>query len=343
MLPMFYLRSVLPVIALFAVGFLGVRWLMDGAPIPLLHRTPLTADARLPTFVESSRKHIAEARDQEWLEAKTAQSDHDPDRDRLRDAVIETATAFTLSPCNAALKQKYVEAAAAYARAFITVAGCPKYPTCMPDDALMEKAKQLFKSPADGRVKQAMRTVHDMGINARDYPDKIGPVVAHLAESGYPFDEEFSCTSQQASAAARSLNQPVAAPPPPTRNVDNTPDRREIDRQSREHYRNRTLESLRRPGPQLCADPQRTLFVAGVNQYYAMRFSQQHGSGVRTPEEQAQIERAWSTALDQQIDSLVRDFVVEGYIRRQDLKKSPIVDQVLSGVTPNGHACAGKS
>jgi hypothetical protein len=52
------------------------------------------------------------------------------------------------------------------------------------------------------------------------------------------------------------------------------------------------------------------------------------------------VEKAWSTPLDQQIDGLLREFFVSGYFRRQDLRKSPIIDDVLSGAVPTGHACA---
>jgi hypothetical protein len=336
---MFDIRSISLIAALFAVGFFGVRWITAGAPVPVFGVADLKPDARVPTFVEKSRKDIAEMREQEWLASKTAQGDDDPERNKLRAAVVAAATAFTLSPCNSALKQQYLEAAAAYARAFVTLGGCPDYPACTPNDALMERANQVFKSPADGRVKQAIRAVHDMGITVKDYPGKFGQPVAHLSGSGVPFGEEgFSCTSPRARAAKPIDDKPIAAPPP-QRNAAITPDRKQIDRDRREHYRNRMIEDLRRPGPAWCRDPGRRLFISGLNQYYVMRFTAQHGNAVRTREEQLEVEQAWSTALDQQIDVLVRDFFVAGYFRRQDLQKSPLIDQVLSGATSTGHAC----
>jgi hypothetical protein len=334
---MFDIRSILLIVALFAVGFVGVRWVAAGAPVPVFRVVDLKPDARIPTFVEKSRKDIAEMREQEWLASKTAQGDDDLERNKLRAAVIAAATAFTLSPCNSALKQQYLDAAAAYARAFVTLGGCPDYPACDPNDALMERANQVFKSPADGRVKQAIRAVHRMGITVKDYPGKIGYALAHLTGSGIPFgEEEFSCTSPQARAAKPIDDKPV--PPPPRGNVV-TRDQKDIDRHTREHYRNATIELLRRPGPAWCRDPQRALFVTGMNQYYSMRYMAQHGNAVRTREEQLEVEQAWSTALDQQIDGLVREFFVAGYFSRQDLQKSPLIDQVLAGATSTGHAC----
>jgi hypothetical protein len=210
---MLNVRSAMLIFVVFAGAFYGVRWIRDGMPIPGVHVVPLTADSRIPNFAESSRKHIAAAREQEWLESQTAQSDGDPERDRLRTAVIEAATAFTLSPCNDEFKDQYLQAAAAYARSFETLAGCPKYPTFSGDrDALMERADKIFKSPADGPVKGAIQAVHDMGISTKDYPGGIGPAVAALSGSGnWPFGE-FSCTRAKASVARRDHPDPAPTP-----------------------------------------------------------------------------------------------------------------------------------
>lgn len=335
---MFDFRFIAAVIALFAVSFFGVRWLAAGAPVVLPTVADLKPDARIPTFVEKSRKDIAAAHERDWLASKTAQGDEDPERNKLRAAVIEAATAFTLSPCSDALKRQYLEAAAAYARAFVTLGGCPNYPSCLPDDALMERANQIFRSPADARVKRAIEAIHRMGISTKDYPNKIGPAVAHLAGSGVSFgDEPFSCTSAQARAAKPLDDSPAGTPPP--RPVTQTRDQNEIDRATHEHYRNRMIESLRRPGPAWCSDPERRIFVNGIRQWYSLRHSALHGPAVRTPEEKREIEQAWSSALDQQIDTLVREFFVAGYFSRKDLGWAPWFDEVFSGATPSGHAC----
>ena len=140
------MRIMLMVVTLFAVSFFGVRWVTQGGPIPALRIVDLKPDPRIETWEQRSRRHVAEDRDQEWLESKTAQGDGDPERTKLREAVVETATAFRLSPCNDALKKKYIEAAAAYARAFAVLGGCPNFPICRPNnDAEMENAKKVFK------------------------------------------------------------------------------------------------------------------------------------------------------------------------------------------------------
>jgi hypothetical protein len=331
-------RSVILVVVLFAGGFFGVSWIRAGAPIWIWRVVSLKADSRVPTFLERSEKDIAAEREQRRLESKTVQSDGDAERDGLRNAVIDTANAFTLSPCNDVLQRQYFEAAAAYARAFMTLAGCPKYPICTPDDAKRENAEQVFRSPADGRAKQAIRAVHNMGITQRDYPGGIGPVLAKLSDSGHASFNAFSCMSQEASAASRADNN-RAPPPIPERTASEQRTRASLDRDSREHYRDAVLKELRQPGPAWCSDPRRSHLVGSVNQYYTLRYGQQFGPGIRSPEYQAEVERAWSTALDEQIDNLVREFYVQGYLRRGDVHKSSLTDKILAGLAATGHAC----
>jgi hypothetical protein len=336
-------RSVVLVVVLFAGGFLGVRWIVHGAPIPVLRVVDLKPDPNIKPFVERSREGIAADREREWLNSKTAQGDGDPERAKLRESVIAAATAFTGSPCNAEFKRQYFDAAAAYGRAFMTLRGCPKYPSsCNGSDAQLELANATFRTPADGRVKEAIRAVHAMGIGAKDYPDRLGLPIAHLSDSGGGSGGEFSCAAVHAEAAPKRSDDRPATPPPPRR-ADISYTRQDIDRDTRERSRKAVLDDLRRPGPALCSDPKRTTFVAGVNQYYSLRYVQQHGYAVRSPQQQAEVEKAWSTAIDQQIDGLVREFFVEGYLRPNDLRKSPVVDQVLAGLTWKGRACASKS
>ena len=96
---------------------------------------------------------------------------------------------------------------------------------------------------------------------------------------------------------------------------------------------------MRRPGPAWCSDPERPIFLNGIRQYYGLRDSALHGPAVRTPEEKREIERAWSSALDQQIDGLVREFFVAGYFSRKDLGWGRHFDELLSGAAPSGHVC----
>jgi len=227
---MLNVRSMILICVVFAGAFYGARWIRDGMPVPQLRMVPPTAEPRMRTFDEIRRRYDADTLRQEWLawtdqlrrDAHTAQSDGDPERDKLRTAVIEAATAFAGSPCNAAFKEQYLQATGAYARAFATLAECPKYPACAGGDALMERAEQMFGSPADGRVREAIQAVHAMGLSLKEYPGKIGWAVAHLAKSGNWTDDEFSCISPQTSVPKRNRPTPGLAPPPPRFNASRT-------------------------------------------------------------------------------------------------------------------------
>src|SRR5579864_7647623 len=126
-------RSLILICVLFAGAFCGARWIGDNMPAPPARVAAPPAEPRMRTFDEVGRKNSADTLRQEWLawteqvrrDAYTAQSDGNPERDKLRTAVIETATAFAGSSCNAVFKDQYLQAAAAYARAFATLAECP--------------------------------------------------------------------------------------------------------------------------------------------------------------------------------------------------------------------------
>ena len=110
------LRFVSLIIGLFAAGYFGVHWVTLGMPIPFVTQqriVPLQPDPRLESWESRTRRHIAEDREREWRDSQTAQGDGDPERTRLREEVIAAATAFTMSPCNTAFKQRYIAAAAA--------------------------------------------------------------------------------------------------------------------------------------------------------------------------------------------------------------------------------------
>jgi hypothetical protein len=238
-----------------------------------------------------------------WTWVHWSADDNDPGRAKLRESVIETAAAFRQSPCDVALERRYLDAAAAYARAFAVLGGCPDFPTCRPgSEATMRTAKRVFASSADARVRDAMRAVHDMGIRLTDYPGGLGLAVDYLSEGGARREGQFVCTR-----------------------VANAHDR----------FRDAALQALHVAGPGLCAATERRKILTAINLYYTQRDNALHGSTART-----RAEQAWSTPGDLQIDGLVREFYTAGHLRPGDLATSPTVEGVLAGIKPGHSACA---
>jgi hypothetical protein len=147
----------------------------------LLTPPALKPDPRLPTF---RKVDVTDPRTQ--LETTSYASDGDAVRDRLRQAVLDAAAALQRTPCNQAVKADYIAAAAAYARARISIAPCVATRTCrQSDNARIELAQKAFGAPADRRVREAMKRVHATGTIAKgDFPGDVVREVVQLAGDG---------------------------------------------------------------------------------------------------------------------------------------------------------------
>jgi hypothetical protein len=88
------------------VGFTGVSWLSQGAPVPMVRVTPMQPNAALPTFAESREQASRQA----WTESKTSAGDNDPERDALRLELMQAANAYSMSPCSPVIKANLVKA-----------------------------------------------------------------------------------------------------------------------------------------------------------------------------------------------------------------------------------------
>jgi hypothetical protein len=138
---------------------------------------PLTPNPRLPVFhavdPDSPRKQVEDSH----------ASDTDSVRDGLRWAVLDSAESLSPDPCNDGLKTRYVEAAANYARAWLSVAPCLATRTCgSADDPLIRRASEAFGSPLDRRVRDSMKKVHATdAIREEDFSPEIVRHVALLA------------------------------------------------------------------------------------------------------------------------------------------------------------------
>ncbi len=142
------LRFVSIAITLFVAAFFGIQW--------WLTPQPLKPDARIPTF------HKVDVNSPRFKMEQSFASDNDATRDKLRQAVLESAKALGDDPCNSVLKASYIDAATAYARAWLSIAPCVGTRTCgSTDGRKLDLAKNAFGSPLDHRVREAMHRLHD--------------------------------------------------------------------------------------------------------------------------------------------------------------------------------------
>jgi hypothetical protein len=166
-------RFVGTALAMLVAVFFGVRWLLP-APSPKPGPQPPTSrvDVKDPQFQPEV--------------ASLASDDDDAVRDALRQGVLDAAVALKDAPCDDVAKARYIEAAAKYARSWLSIAPCVGSSTCrQSDSARVELAKKAFGSPLDRSAREAMRRAHATGAIAKgDFPDDVARLVAVLAHDG---------------------------------------------------------------------------------------------------------------------------------------------------------------
>jgi hypothetical protein len=161
-------RFSLVAIGVFAMAFVGISWASKGFPVMMMRVEPLKPDARLPTFEESVKKGLRK----EWENSKTSQSDGNKERDQLRLDLLQASNAYGLSPCDATMKKNLVEAMTRYVSAWLEMAGCT--PAFCGNEARLDAARVAFQTPADARVKEALRdAINKGGIGKSDFPKSI--------------------------------------------------------------------------------------------------------------------------------------------------------------------------
>lgn len=161
---------VVRVIALLVAAYLGLRW--------FLSPHPLHSDPRLPTFDQVTHDLARQRFENSYV------SDGDAVRDRLRQAVLESANVLADDPCNETLKRIYIGAVIRYARAWISAAPCLVGENCYSDAhyARVDLAAKAFGSPLDLRVRDAMKNVHGSVVfTDTDFPKDVLILVSELA------------------------------------------------------------------------------------------------------------------------------------------------------------------
>jgi len=187
-------NNALAILACFAGGYFGLTWLQAGAPLPLptVAVGPTTPNASLPTFAQAQEQ----AKRNDWQNRQTAQSDKDPERDKLRLDLIQAAGAFKQSSCDKTMKANLVNSLTAYAMAWADKSGCKPFPCG--GAARVELAANMFSTPLDLRVREAVGEAFQQGgITVDDFPRAASLHVAMIA--GDRGDPETSCSVTRAS------------------------------------------------------------------------------------------------------------------------------------------------
>ena len=182
-------------VGLFALAFIGISWASKGFPVMAMRAAPPQPVASAPTFEQSVKQGLRK----DWENAKTAQGDGDPRRQALRLSALQAANAYALSPCDQTMKKNLVEALSAYAKAWTEMAGC-KFGVCGGDDNKLDTAAAAFSTPADMRVRAALRDAFDKGgVSRDDFPASIRLWVTMLV--GDPGDPVSACASSRRAEA----------------------------------------------------------------------------------------------------------------------------------------------
>ncbi|WP_157100147.1 hypothetical protein [Rhodoplanes sp. Z2-YC6860] len=182
-------RFSLVAVGLFMLAFIGISWANKGFPVMVTRVVPLKPDARIPTFEESVKQGLRK----DWENSKTAQSDGDKERDKLRLELLQASIGYKLSPCDATMRKNLVEALTRYVNAWAAMAGC-KFGRCTGSEKQLDAAAAAFQSPADIHVHATLtEAINKGGISKADFPKSIRDDVFMFSGVPFTFGEENTC------------------------------------------------------------------------------------------------------------------------------------------------------
>jgi hypothetical protein len=196
------IRFALFICMAFITAFVGVTWASRGFPVGFPDRPG--GGQLQPTVTATFGDQSAKDYERKMWEAEhTAQSDKDPTLDKIRLEALQTANAYTMSPCGEVTKLNLVAAVTAYTRAWQKKMDCPR-----PQNMLMfcgdKKLKEVaatFSTPLDIRVKAALHEAFEQrGIVKADFPADMQFDVLQFAGPGLWSDESPICLPRMRAA-----------------------------------------------------------------------------------------------------------------------------------------------
>ncbi len=162
-------RFALLAIGMFVLGFGGFSWANKGFQVTAGGSVPLKPDPRIPTF----EQRVEQAARESKKDSRTPQSDHDAERERLRQALLKASKAYESSPCSASVKRNFVTAVNDYSQAWHAMAFCRPGTGGCPNsmDARLDTAAATFRTPAHLQAHKAARAaVRQGGVSFGDFP-----------------------------------------------------------------------------------------------------------------------------------------------------------------------------
>ncbi|NVO13197.1 MAG: hypothetical protein HXX10_04100 [Rhodoplanes sp.] len=151
---------------MFMAGFAVVGWITRGSPVPVLVARAPAPVVSAPTFTET-REELARG----GPPPKPQPSDDDAQRNALRQAALQAATGFSLSPCDAGMKAAAIRDITAYAREIADKSGCGRF--MCGGEARMEMATRLFSTALDERVREQVAAAFEVGLRLDDFPPSL--------------------------------------------------------------------------------------------------------------------------------------------------------------------------
>ena len=111
----------------------------------------------------------------------------------------------------------------------------------------------------------------------------------------------------------------------------------------REYAQQKALETLRLPVEKLCDKGRRATLIGHISYYFEQRGMQMRGFPRTWGAAGAEyIAKAWATADDAQIKTLLRDRYSRGYFSLEDFQaglRREVAADLLAGATAGGQAC----
>lgn len=182
-------RSILYAGMAFVTAFVGVFWAVRG--FPTRSESPSIVGQLTPTvnhtFGDDTFHREYQTQHQIAVQEQM-QSPENSERDKIRLATLQAATAYALSPCGPGFKDELVKTLTLYAKAYMDARGCT-YIMC--SDKKVDDAQAAFDSPLDQRVQAALKSAFEQGgITVQEFPSSL-----HIGVTGF--------ARSQGSAASR--------------------------------------------------------------------------------------------------------------------------------------------